>query len=147
VIFRSYADAPDWIFQVQGGCGEGYERVFSLELDKPRPALRDAGLVGEPAAATTTPPREPLGSTFTVSNADPAHIRVEAHGCERSYDWGVRIEYIIGGKRRTYQVGSADNPFRSIGRTSTRWYTDGGNGLEPYSPGASSRCSFTLPGQ
>ncbi|MFJ3641548.1 hypothetical protein ACIPRD_17545 [Streptomyces sp. NPDC090108] len=102
---------PSWVAMTQGGCGDVKERVFELDLDKPR--LLDKGVEGGGYTDPTDPPvrTNPLGSGFTVSASDPAIIRVDAQACRGNYEWSLQIDYSYRGKSLHKVAG----PFRSFG--------------------------------
>ncbi|WP_330460633.1 hypothetical protein OIB37_29390 [Streptomyces sp. NBC_00820] len=105
---------PSWVALTQGGCGGVKERVFELDLDRPR--LVDKGVVDDGYTDPTDPPvrTNPLGSGFTVSASDPAIIRVDAQACRGNYEWSLQIDYSYRGKSLHKVVG----PFRSFGAAS-----------------------------
>jgi hypothetical protein len=116
VIFRRLADQPEWVWNPEGGCGDSYSRVFDLDLD--RPSLTDRGLVGDEATNSDDdipPATAPLGSTFHVSQQDPASVEILAHACSSTYEWGVEVTSVVRGEQRTTQIGTPAQPFRSIG--------------------------------
>ncbi|WP_330330827.1 hypothetical protein OHS33_14575 [Streptomyces sp. NBC_00536] len=100
---------PAWIALTQGGCGDTYGRVFAYDLDKA--SLVDKGVIGNPVMAEKTAKANPLGSSFTVSAADPATIRVDVTACQGNYAWGLLVDYVYAGRTYREQVG----PFRSMG--------------------------------
>jgi hypothetical protein len=112
--------SPKWVYTPQGGCGDTYARVFNLDLDKR--SLVDAGLVGSPEAATSTPKSEPLGRSFFVTKTEAAEVRVDALSCTGNYKWSLDIVYVKPGEpAKTYTVG----PFLSMGKPDkTSFYTD-----------------------
>ncbi|NUT35268.1 MAG: hypothetical protein HOV79_19615 [Hamadaea sp.] len=115
VIFRKGPAEASWIYEPQGGCGDQYSRLFELDLDGP--LLKDLGVQGpeELAPPGVRVPAQPVGQAFTVSKSDPAEIVVTARGCRAYYEWGIQISYVADGHQLTYDIGSAANPFRSIG--------------------------------
>jgi len=124
--------APAWVYAPEGGCGDTYERVFNLNLDKN--TLIDAGLQGSPDAARGKPPAEPIGPAFTVTDRDPALVRVDALSCEGNYTWTLDVTYVRNNKSETRTLG----PFRSMGLADdTTFYTsEPSNGpIEPINRG------------
>jgi len=116
VIFRRLAAQPEWIWNPEGGCGDSYNRVFQLDLD--HPSLKDRGLQGNEAMRTDDdipPAAAPLGSTFHVSQQDPAAIEIWADACSGMYEWGLELTSIVRGEQRVTQIGTPAQPFRSIG--------------------------------
>lgn len=119
---------PKWVYTPQGGCGDTYERVFNLNLDKG--TVVDAGRVGSPEAATSTPKAEPLGRSFYVTKSEPAEVRVDALSCHGNYKWSLDVLYGRPGETpKVYTVG----PFLSMGQSEkTSFYTDSaGPGTPP----------------
>ncbi|MFD7781460.1 hypothetical protein [Streptomyces sp. NPDC059753] len=101
---------PEWVALTQGGCGDVKDRVFDLDLDKPK--LVDRGVVGSGEADPSEPPvrTNPLGSGFTVSSTDPAIVRVDVSACRGNYEWSLQIDYSYHGKTLHKVVG----PFKSL---------------------------------
>lgn len=97
---------PAWKYTPLGGCGDAYARIFYLDLDKPRPYLKDAGIQGDKNMAP------PFGKAFTVSPTDPALIQINAFACTRSVEFGLTVYYSMGGRAATVDVGTRQAPFR-----------------------------------
>ncbi|MFG2351864.1 helix-turn-helix domain-containing protein [Streptomyces phaeochromogenes] len=109
--------APNWVALTQGGCGDVQERVFTLDLDKPR--LVDRGVQGELVPGDKPAPTNPLGSGFTVSAKDPAIIRVDATACRGNYEWSLVVDYSHDGKQLHRTLG----PFKTFGVAGTKTQT------------------------
>jgi hypothetical protein len=107
---------PGWVYNPQGGCGGTYGRVFALNLDKR--TLVDEGIQGSSVFHQPRDPKpiaDPLGSSFHVSQNDPAQILIEATACKAYYEWGLQITYVIGNREFVKIVGTQNDPFRSVG--------------------------------
>lgn len=115
IFFPAQPTKAEWIYTPQGGCGDSYSRVFNFNLDKH--TFADAGVMGssDQQAAGASVRREPLGPAFHVSAKDPAQIRVDVTSCRGHYEWGLVVKYLVRGEERTWNVGTAAQPYRSIG--------------------------------
>ncbi|WP_328580491.1 helix-turn-helix domain-containing protein [Streptomyces sp. NBC_00370] len=111
-------NAPAWVALTQGGCGDVQDRVFELDLDKPR--LIDQGVQGQSTPGDKPAPTNPLGSGFTVNAKDPAIVRVDATACHGNYRWSLVIDYSYNGKTLQKKLG----PFTtfSVPNADTRTY-------------------------
>ncbi|MEU1520384.1 hypothetical protein ABZ490_51240 [Streptomyces sp. NPDC005811] len=111
-------NAPAWVALTQGGCGDVQDRVFKLDLDKPR--LDDQGVQGPLQPGDKSARTNPLGSGFTVNAKDPAIIRVDAKACRGNYQWSLVIDYSYNGKPLQRVLG----PFKtfSVPNSGTRAY-------------------------
>ncbi|HEX6682252.1 MAG TPA: hypothetical protein VF062_05630 [Candidatus Limnocylindrales bacterium] len=124
VIFKRLEVKPEWAMARPSGCGDTYERLFSVDLD--RETIQDRGLVGFPDGPDK-PRGDRLGPTFHVSDKDPAHLIIIARTCRGYVEWGLDIEYLDDGERKVHRVASPDSPLRNVGGQAIpayRW--DGG---------------------
>ncbi|WP_344486586.1 hypothetical protein [Nonomuraea monospora] len=116
IIYKKGVASPTWVAAAGGGgCGDVYERVFHLDLD--RLTLTDKGVEGSPDApgVTRQPRTEPIGKAFSVSKDEPAQIRVDAQACSAFYEWGLQIQYSVNGHEYSEVIGKPADPLRSIG--------------------------------
>jgi hypothetical protein len=111
---------PAWVYRPSGDCGDTYSRVYRLDLDNN--SLFDLGLQGNGEAGNgKPPPTEPLGPAFTVTDKEPALIRVDVLSCKDNYSWTLDVTYVRNGKSETRVVG----PYRSMGKAEdTELYQD-----------------------
>lgn len=111
-------DPPSWRYILtSGGCGEAYSRLFVVDLDDANPYVADEGLVGPQELESVYGPAVPVapfGEAFTVSTSEPARVRILAHSCSTSVEWGVVIHYVTDGEEHTLPVGTADDPFITL---------------------------------
>ncbi len=116
VIFRRTNTQPMWIWSPEGGCGDSYNRVFRLDLDEP--SMEDMGLQGpEEMRDTEEPPPAggELGTTFHVTRDDPAMVEIWAEACAGTYEWGLDVVSVVRGEQRVTRLGTAEEPYRTIG--------------------------------
>ncbi len=140
LVFRHEDAGAAWVYepsQLPRTGPSDDERYFSIDLDVPQRRLVDRGVVrgGIPNALAVS---ESLGPTFTVSATDPARILVTVAACRGLYEWGLRITYVVAGKRLHFDVGTARQPFRSIGGDTNRVFTTR-PGLSGAAPGSAPR--------
>lgn len=118
VFYKQTTREPAWIYDPEGGCGDTYQRVFDLNLD--RRTMTDLGTQGNPEtlpSGSAKPATSQVGPSFHVSGDDPATISIQAHACSERYSaWGVQITYVIDGKAHVDNIGSAAAPFRVTGK-------------------------------
>lgn len=113
VVFAKQQVEPAWGLEVSPGCG-GPSQVRLLRSVLDRGTVEDL-CVAEYGPGKPRAPREPLGPTFTVNNADAADLQLEINACEGLYEFGVKITYVEAGQTKAAWIGSAENPFRIVG--------------------------------
>ncbi|WP_328521141.1 hypothetical protein [Kribbella sp. NBC_00359] len=118
VIYANKKIDPKWVYDPLGGCGDSYQRILEVDLDKR--TAKDAGVQGgdgdgvQPAGPKVR--TVPLGRKFQVTHDDQAVVTVSATGCSGYFEWGIQITYATGGKTYRKIVGTKSAPFRLVGK-------------------------------
>jgi hypothetical protein len=110
---------PVWVYDPMGGCGDSYVRILDVDLDKRTSKDRGTSGGGDVGAEPGSHVKSvPFGPKFHVTHDDPAAVTVNATGCSGYHEWGIQITYAVGGKTYKKVVGTADHPFRVVGKPS-----------------------------
>jgi hypothetical protein len=117
VFYTRQARQPSWVFIPEGGCGDTYQRVFDLNLD--RRTMTDLGTQGNPdtmPASSARPMTGQIGSPFHLSGNDPATVTIIAHACSQQYfEWGLDVTYQLDGHVLADHIASPAAPLRLTG--------------------------------
>ncbi|MYT75155.1 MULTISPECIES: hypothetical protein [unclassified Streptomyces] len=105
---RTRATAYDWVLQKTRSCGGAGGGSSVLRFDLDRAELRD--VVDGKEAAQAVPGNSMLTGR-SVTKDDPAYVTVDVRSCAASYTWTLTVAYMVGGERKTKNLG----PFRSAG--------------------------------
>jgi hypothetical protein len=103
----------EWAVAPYKECGGGDtdKRNYTVDLDQHRPSLRLTSVDDQPRD-----PNRPF-SAFEASASDPTIVIIDAASCKGYYEWGVVIQYSVGGRSYETTVGPPSNPLRSAGGT------------------------------
>lgn len=135
-IFKRTAASPTWKIQTEGGCGDSSMRLLDWDLDATgnRPALIDKGIheggqitVEDLRKLTSLP--DGIRGSFTVSESDTTEFIVGVHSCRPEVvEWGLVVKYTHDGDDYTENIGSPEQPFRSIAGKPAATYREVGGG-------------------
>lgn len=111
VVFERGHPLPAWRWVDVNECGGPVvERNFFVNLDRPDPQMVDLG-TSRLASGDAEVPTQSLGPEFTVSEVKPVRVKVTGMSCTGSVSWGLEIDYIQEGKKRTATIAAPDDPF------------------------------------
>ena len=143
VVFASKPTDLDWILDVEGGCGDVYEREFILDLASDSPSVIDAGLVGgdsvfpedEDTFEDPAVRADPLGPAFSIEDGEAARLLVRVRSrCGHEVEWGLIVDYVHEESVESLHVGSPEDPFRSVEGPGPRYVFEGGFDGSPREP-------------
>ncbi len=139
-VVRQWDERPKQMIYDSGhGCGDIKERVFDLSLHGGSAAMVDQGVVGVAGEDADAQLRNtPLGSSFTVSDTDPARVMVDVEACDQNYEFVLEVKYRSGGAEFIERIDDRGRPFRISGVPpesywSNDWQAAPGDRLTEYS--------------
>ena len=111
VVYKHSEVAAAWVWAPYGGgCGESDARRYGINFDAAHPSVFSIPHAGEKHA-------HKFGQSFVVKANDPVSLEIWAEDCTSYTEWGLRINYTVGGEEgvRTVEVNNPEHPYRSVG--------------------------------
>jgi len=112
VVLHTRDSRPlDWAIAPSHECGGGDVDVrnYNLNLDVSKPRLRLTGVNGQPRGQSES------FTPFEASAADPTTLVIETTACRDYYEWGLRLDYSVGGRQYHTDLAPPEEPLRYAG--------------------------------